>query len=130
MEFNDLIPEFLVSDLSVSERFYVEVLGFKELFRRDGFVFLSFNETQLMLTQLQDSLWVNGELEAPFGRGVNLTYKVTANWLSALKVDEESLFLPLEKESYKTGETMTVVEQLIVKDPDGYLIRFLCQQNG
>ncbi|HFQ5115810.1 TPA: VOC family protein, partial [Vibrio vulnificus] len=128
MEFNDLIPEFLVSDLSASESFYTEILGFNEVFRREGFVFLSFNQTQLMLTQLNESSWVNGNIEHPFGKGVNLTYKVPSAWLSTFQVDKKYLYLPLESETYQTGESATTVEQLIVKDPDGYLLRFLCQR--
>ncbi|MCG9664824.1 hypothetical protein L1D26_17265 [Vibrio mediterranei] len=42
MDFNDLIPELLVTDIDVSEEFYTAELGFSVAFRRDGFVFLSF----------------------------------------------------------------------------------------
>ncbi|WP_295890659.1 hypothetical protein [uncultured Vibrio sp.] len=130
MEFNDLIPEFLVTNIAVSEKFYTQELGFEVGFRRDGFVFLSFGVTQLMLTQLQESSWVNGQIEAPFGKGVNLTYKVSTEWLHGFSIDSRSLFLPLETETYITGGVETIVEQVIVKDPDGYLVRFLSQRIG
>ncbi len=130
MEFNDLIPEFLVSSLTDSEKFYTQKLGFNVEFRRDGFVFLSFGSTQLMLTQLRESSWINGQIEAPFGKGVNLTYKVSSAWLHSFEIESDFIFLPLETEVYKTGGVETIVKQLIVKDPDGYLVRFLCQQNG
>ncbi|WP_052125124.1 hypothetical protein [Vibrio sinaloensis] len=93
-------------------------------------MFLTFGSTQLMLTQLRESSWINGQIEAPFGKGVNLTYKVSSAWLHSFEIESDFIFLPLETEVYKTGGVETIVKQLIVKDPDGYLVRFLCQQNG
>jgi catechol 2,3-dioxygenase-like lactoylglutathione lyase family enzyme len=130
MDFNDLIPELLVTNIDVSEEFYTAELGFSVDFRRDGFVFLSFNSTQLMITQLKPDSWVNGEPVAPFGRGMNLTFKVTSEWLDSIVVSPNDVFLPLQTETYQTGDVETVVRQTIIKDPDGYLIRFICQSTA
>lgn len=127
MDFNDLIPELLVSNISVSEEFYVEALGFEVSFRREGFVFLTFNNSQLMITQLTPDSWVNGKISAPFGQGMNLTFKVSQPWLEQLVVQSDHVFLPKQTEKYQTGDTETTVRQTIIKDPDGYLIRFICQ---
>ncbi len=128
MEFNDLIPELLVSNITNSEDFYVNKLGFNVEFRREGFLFLSFNGTQLMLSELCPDSWVNGDMIAPFGRGLNLAYKVDLAWIKALHLDDSSLFLPLQTECYKTGDNKTEVNQVIYKDPDGYLLRFISQE--
>ncbi|MFH0263833.1 VOC family protein [Vibrio barjaei] len=130
MDFNDLIPELLVTNIGLSEEFYTTELGFSVAFRRDGFVFLTFNSAQLMLTQLKPDSWVNGESDAPLGRGMNLTFKVTSEWLDSLVVAPSDVFLPLQTETYQTGESEMVVRQTIVKDPDGYLIRFICQSTA
>ncbi|MGR5503753.1 hypothetical protein ACQKP3_23755 [Vibrio sp. DNB22_10_4] len=130
MDFNDLIPELLVTNIGLSEEFYTSELGFSVAFRRDGFVFLTFNSTQLMITQLKPDSWVNGEPEAPLGRGMNLAFKVTPEWLNSLEVSPSDVFLPLQTETYQTGESETVVRQIIVKDPDGYLIRFICKSTA
>ncbi|EJI1427533.1 hypothetical protein NDM58_004622 [Vibrio parahaemolyticus] len=127
MDFNDLIPELLVSNISVSEEFYVEALGFQVAFRREGFVFLTFNNSQLMITQLKPDSWVNGKISAPFGQGINLTFKVSQPWLEQLVIQSAHVFLPKQVEKYQTGDTETTVRQTIIKDSDGYLIRFICQ---
>ena len=48
-----VVPELDVSDLAVSLQFYVDLIGFRELFRRpdEGFVYLRLDRADLMLQQ-------------------------------------------------------------------------------
>lgn len=72
MKFNDLVPELSVSDINKSKDFYVNILGFNLEYERlkDKFAFLSYGEAQIMLEEINGN-WSTGELEYPFGRGIN-----------------------------------------------------------
>lgn len=72
MKFNKLIPELTVTDINKSKDFYTKVLGFKIEYERpeDKFAFLSLEEAQLMLDEINDN-WNVGELKYPFGNGIN-----------------------------------------------------------
>ena len=77
LKLNPLVPELIVSDLSRSLAFYCGVLGFRIEYERpeEHFAFLSFGGSQLMLEQdwQSESPWRVGPLEAPYGRGINLS---------------------------------------------------------
>ena len=77
MRFNKLIPEISVTDIEESLRFYTKILGFKVEYSRpeDRFAFLSLQGSQLMVEEINHN-WDTGELERPFGRGVNLQIEV------------------------------------------------------
>jgi len=77
VRFNKLIPEISVTDIEESLRFYTEILGFKVEYSRpeDGFAFLSLQGSQLMVEEINHN-WDTGELERPYGRGVNLQIEV------------------------------------------------------
>ena len=80
--------------------------------------------------------WVTGELERPFGRGINLQIAVSDIWpiVDALRAAGVALFMEPEVMRYRLGEPGSTrepgsarearVEQFLVTDPDGYLIRF------
>ena len=72
MKFNKLIPELTVTDINKSKEFYMKVLGFKIEYEcpEDRFAFLSLEEAQLMLEEINDN-WTVGELKYPFGNGIN-----------------------------------------------------------
>ena len=72
MKFNKLVPELSVSDLKITKKFYVDVLGFKIEYQRveDKFLFLSYQGSQMMAQEINNN-WSVGELEKPFGRGIN-----------------------------------------------------------
>lgn len=71
-----LVPELDVSDLAESREFYVDAVGFEELYQRpeEAFVYLRLGGADLTLQQADGSgrRFRNGALERPFGRGVNL----------------------------------------------------------
>lgn len=71
--------------------------------------------------------WITGDLELPFGRGVNFQWEMQDSEgiyqrVKALK--PESIYLELESKSYLCGDKTIEQDQFIVQDPNGYLFRF------
>jgi catechol 2,3-dioxygenase-like lactoylglutathione lyase family enzyme len=137
--YNDLIPEFGVSNFKQSIRFYTEILPFKIEYDRPekGFAFLSLRGSQLMIEQLagtteataqelRDGNWRTGTLEFPFGRGASLSINVDSLDLILKNLSDAKHPLKMEpKEAwYRRGEVLVGERQILVMDPDGYLLRF------
>ena len=125
MKFNKLVPELSVSDFQKSLDFYVKVLGFKIEYERDNFAFLSFQGSQIMIEKANDR-WKTGELEYPFGRGVNFQIEVgdVEAILKALKENDYPIKFDLSEKEYASEDQVFKVKELLVMDPDGYLLRF------
>lgn len=127
MKFNSLIPELSVSNVSKSLSFYCDVLGFKKVYDResDGFYFIQYGNAQIMLEQ-QNEHWKTGKLEHPYGRGINfqvITDEID-NLLDRLQQKNIPLFRELAINEYMTNDGVERVREFLVKDPDGYLLRF------
>ncbi|MBW2240605.1 MAG: VOC family protein [Deltaproteobacteria bacterium] len=133
-----LVPELSVSDLSKSMAFYVDLLGFRIEYDRpeEKFAALSLGSAHLMLEQaasnkrataeeFQAGQWRTADLERPFGRGLNLEIEVEdlAPMVSRLSAHAYSLLLEPHEKSRRVGKKNRVVRELLVADPDGYLIR-------
>ena len=133
-----LVPELYVSDLAASLHFYRELPGFEIAYERpeERFAALRLGDAHLMLEQAPALTratpeaflageWRTADLERPFGRGVNL--EITVADVGAIEARLAAagrpLLRPLHEKSYRTGEGHRVVAQLLVADPDGYLIR-------
>ncbi|MDD5750060.1 MAG: VOC family protein [Candidatus Pacebacteria bacterium] len=127
MKFNKLIPELSVSDFEKSLRFYKELLGFRVEYSREEskFAFLSFNGSQIMIEQTKSG-WLTGELGYPFGRGVNFQIEVKSikPLLSLLKANDYPVFIEPQDNWYRQGDRLLGNKEFLVKDPDGYLLRF------
>ncbi|WP_426212225.1 bleomycin resistance protein [Pseudomonas sp. TWR2-1-1] len=127
---NRLVPEMIVSDLARSLRFYCEVLGFRIEYQRPEhhFAFLSFHGSQLMLEQddLEESSWRVGPLEAPFGRGMNLSIKCpdVQGLVARFETAGHILRKPLEERWYRSNDVLFGERNCLLLDPDGYLLRF------
>lgn len=69
---------------------------------------------------------MTGPLEAQFGRGINFQISVPdAESLSrSLPSVGIGFFLSLETKWYRAGDEEAGVQQFLVTDPDGYLVRF------
>ena len=74
MDYQAIIPEFVVSDIEKSRHFYCDLLGFSVEYERpeEKFLFLSLEECQLMLEE--GSAEELAQLTYPFGRGVNISF--------------------------------------------------------
>ena len=128
MNFNKLIPELSVSNIENSLQYYRNILGFTIEYSRpkDKFYFLSYEEAQIMIEETNNHWWT-GELENPFGRGINFQIEVSdvALLLKRLEEAKITLFRPL-KESWYQGEGVEYGQiEFLVQDPDGYLLRFI-----
>ncbi len=130
LNFSPLIPELYCSDFQRSLDFYTKVLGFLVVYIRkeERFAFLEREGAQLMLEQTVnlERIWVSGELQYPFGRGMSLQMRTTDVEALYKKCNDSGakLFLPLEKKWYQVEGKLLGNYQFIVHDPDGYLLRF------
>ena len=127
MKFNPLIPELSVSDIEKSKRFYIDILGFKIEYERpeDRFVFLSLDECQLMLEQVNEN-WSVGELIYPFGRGINLEMTVSDvdSLYQRVIANNIAAFKEITVKHYRENESVIEQKEFLIQDPDGYLLRF------
>lgn len=126
-EWAALVPELMVSDLPRSLDVYTRVFGFTLHYTRPGFAYLSLGRVQWMLEQARgDKAWLTGPLERPYGRGIN--FQMVVPDLDALHArllaEDYPLFAPLTTATYLEGDTPHTQRQVLVQDPDGYLLRF------
>ena len=126
-----LVPELLVGDIARSLAFYVDLIGFVVAYDRpeEGFAYLDLEGAELMLEETaadDPGAWWTGPPEPPLGRGVNLQIEVAdIDALAArLEAARQPLFRPLQDRWYRAGALEVGNRQLLVQDPDGYLLRF------
>jgi len=127
MRFNKLVPELSVSDIEVSKRFYTDVLGFRVEYERkeDRFAFLSLGEAQLMIEQINGH-WDTGKLEYPLGRGINFQIEID-NFDDHVSHMKEMGIVPFKDtfvSRYECGGECFIEKEILIQDPDGYLLRF------
>jgi len=122
-----IVPELSVSDIRKSLEFYTDVLGFKLNYQRieDEFAYLVLEDNEIMIEQRNEN-WFVGELEYPFGRGMNLEIGVTYidPILKKIKSRSLNLFKDVFESSYKADDKIYHVREFLIQDPDGYLLRF------
>lgn len=127
VKFNKLIPELSVSDINKSKEFYLS-LGFSIIYERvdDKFCFLELDGNQLMIEEVNDN-WNVGELEYPFGRGVNISMEVSDidKLYSFVKEKQYPIFREMQIDSYQVGDKVYHDKQFLIQDLDGYLLRFV-----
>ena len=109
-----LVPELLVTDVARSIYFWCDLCGFAIDYQREheGFAYISRGNAHVMLEQAGVGRnWITGPLDPPLGR--------------ALRTAGHALFMEPETKWYRVGDAEEAgVEQFVVADPDGYLIRF------
>ena len=128
MDSSKLVPELTVRDFQKSVRFYVEILGFRILYRRTSpqFACLDLDSVQFMLEENHGAAWITGELAPPLGRGVNFQIEVSdlKPILDRLAAAKHALYREPRDEWYKTANGLEGQREFLVQDPDGYLLRF------
>ncbi|MGX1172583.1 VOC family protein [Pseudomonas sp. R151218B TE3479] len=130
VDFNALLPEMIVSDIKYSLKFYCKVIGFNIEYERpeDGFAFISYHGSQLMLEQGRPDVspWRVEPLEKPYGRGINLSIECPdVNALArTLVLSGHTLRKPIEEFWYRENKRLQGESNFLVQDPDGYLLRF------
>lgn len=133
MKFNALIPELTVTDIEKTKWFYIELLGFKLEYEREGdkFIFVSLEETQIMLEEINGH-WETGGLKYPFGRGINFQIEIENIHpiIDRLREHKIPLFREPTVSKYKGNDTIFIQKEFLVQDPDGYLLRFSQEVEG
>ncbi|MCC7570231.1 VOC family protein [Candidatus Micrarchaeota archaeon] len=131
MEFNKLVPELIVSNLEKSLNFYEKILNFKIEYERteNKFVFLSYNGSQIMIQEMTNKTkktWISGKCEYPFGRGINLQIETNEldRIVDSLKKNNWKIEMGPEKNVYRKDNEHIKMREILVMDPDGYLLRF------
>ena len=126
MEFNSLIPELSVTDINKSRDFYL-ALGFEIKYERpeNKFIFLQLEENQIMIEETNGH-WSVGEMQHPFGNGINLSMRVSDvnEKYKELKSKGIKMFRELEVHTYKCDDVEYSDSEFLLQDPDGYLLRF------
>lgn len=124
--FNALIPELSVSNFEESLNFYCNILGFKIEYQREEskFAFISLEGSQLMIEEINDN-WNVGEIEKPFGRGINFQIEVKQIQpiLNSLAKNNYPLFKEVMENWYRQDNKLLGNKEFLVQDPDGYLLR-------
>ena len=126
MDYNAVIPEFIVSNIEQSRSFYCDLLGFTIEYERpeENFLFLSLEDCQLMLEEgTKDELV---EMTYPFGRGVNISFgiKDVPRLHKKLLESNYPIHRPLTKREFRVDEQYIYPHEFAVLDPDGYFLRF------
>lgn len=122
-----IVPELSVADIDKSLQFYVETLGFSIKYSRseNKFAYLVLEDNELMIEQCNGN-WSVGELEYPFGRGINFEIGVDNldNIVNSIKANDIKFFKEPFESEYKADNKVYRVRELLIQDPDGYLLRF------
>jgi len=131
MKSNALKPELYVKDFVKSLNFYTEILNFKIEYQRENpkFAFLSFQESQIMIQEIdpnEKDEYITGDLQYPLGRGIN--FQIHINSIQALHDSVKKNNYPIRKDIhdswYKVNNILRGCRQILLQDPDGYLLRF------
>lgn len=130
MKFNKMIPELLVTNIKKSKEFYLDILGFELMYERveNGFVFLQLkDDIQIMLNELtEDDNWITGNMDYPFGRGINLSIEVSnvEEIYNRINSKKHKIFIEMKDNYYRQNDVMLGNREFLIMDPDGYLLRF------
>jgi hypothetical protein len=79
----------------------------------------------MMFEQLNGH-WSVGEMEHPYGRGINFEMTVPDAAAMYQKIIELGIkpFRELMESRYREGDEVIVQHEFLIQDPDGYLLRF------
>ena len=126
VKFNKLIPELSVSDIHKSKEFYLSI-GFSIVYERveDKFCFLELDGNQLMIEEVNNH-WNTGELEYPYGRGINISMEVSDidKMYKLVQENHYPIFRDLQIDEYRVDDKVYSDKQFLIQDLDGYLLRF------
>ena len=126
MNFNAVIPEFMVSNIEQSRSFYCDLLGFTIEYERpeEKFLFLSLEDCQLMLEE--GTVEELAELTYPFGQGINISFGIedVPRLYQKLLEANYPIHRPLTKRKFRVDDHYIYPHEFAVLDPDGYFLRF------
>ena len=123
-----IVPELMVSDIIRSMDFWCRCLGFGVAYQRaeSGFAYLQRPDgAQVMLCQ-RDGTWETGDLEPPYGRGINLHILVedVDPLVRTLETEGTPFYLAPREVWRRYGDREGGRLEFLIQDPDGYLLLF------
>jgi lactoylglutathione lyase len=126
-----LTPELYVSHFQRSLEFYTKTLGFTVEYQREDplFAFLSYQGSHLMIQEFdprEGAAFITGSFEYPLGRGINFQIETDDIHCvhDALRASNYPLRREMQDSWYQVGHVLRGCRQILVQDPDGYLLRF------
>lgn len=126
-----LTPELYVSHFQESFDFYTKILNFTVEYQRENplFAFLSYQGSHLMIQEFdpyEDEAFLTGSFDYPLGRGINFQIKTdnVQKVYASLKAHDYPLRREIQDSWYRVGHALHGCRQILVQDPDGYLLRF------
>jgi len=129
-----IVPELYCENIAITRKFYVEVFGFEVKYERlkDQFIYFTLDGVDIMIEGINGlgRRWVTDKLEKPFGRGINFqwdVFEIDELYYRVKSKEPDSIYLELETKEYQCDNEIVIQKQFIVKDPDGYLFRFCCE---
>ena len=128
LKFNSLLPELYISNFETSLHFYVDIIGFKLEYKRDNpkFGFLSYQGSQLMIQELVSGEKESEKMDQPFGRGINFQIEARSvqTIVDSLNKNNYAVKRGIKDNWYRENNTLHGCREILVTDPDGYLLRF------
>ncbi len=128
MKFLPILAEFSITDFKKSLHFYVDIIGFKIEYQRKNpnFAFLSYNGSQIMIQELKPKEKEEEKLEYPFGRGINfqIETKSVQQLIDSMAKYQYPLRRGIKDSWYQADDKEYGCREILVMDPDGYLLRF------
>jgi len=120
-----LVPELIVHDFEESRAFWCGTLGFEVVFERPGFAYLRHGHAEIMIAAASGH-WETGPLERPLGRGINIKIFIGSADAVANRIRRHGwpLYSDVHEGWYASGGVSRGYRQVLVQDPDGYLLRF------
>ena len=126
-----IVPELLCRDIEATKAFYLETFGFQLKYERrnEKFAYFTLDGVDLMCEEVSGPgrRWITGELQLPYGRGVNFQWDVRdvdGLYERVRTARPDSIFLDIESRVYETDDGLVSQRQFVAQDPDGYLFRF------
>jgi hypothetical protein len=96
-----------------------------KLVPEERFAYLDRDGAHLMIEQPTERALLAGELDHPYGRGMNLQIEVgdVDALYAAVIAAGAPVYLRIEERWYRRDHTLAGNRQFIVQGPDGYLLR-------
>lgn len=128
MDFIPILAELSISDFVKSINFYVNIIGFNIDYQRDNpcFACLSYKGSQIMIQELRPGEKEEEKLEYPYGRGINFQIETDSvqKIIDSLKKNNYPLKRGIKDSWYQGNKESWGCREILVLDPDGYLLRF------
>ncbi|MCK4521917.1 MAG: VOC family protein [Nanoarchaeota archaeon] len=125
---NKPIYRLSVSDFENSFDFYTKIIMFKSKYKtkEPKSAVLSFEENRIIIEQA-NNYQDTGKTEPSLGEGITFQIKVKSieSVLKSLEGNKCPIYSKPEEVSYKRNGRLIGNKRFLIKDPDGYLLRFV-----